>query len=209
MYYNDSHPINSLSRILLCIAILWGFSTLAFSQDRLESLDLCYIDNHTFQPNEELTYRIYYNWGFIWVPAGEVVFALREYDEAHYYVHVKGRNYKSYESIFRVKDDYYSKIRKSDLLPVAFLRDVLEGNYQRYDSIHFNQEEHTLVSYWGDTRDDIERYDFEVEGCMQDMVSIMYFVRNMDFSQYQKGGYTPVNVFFDKEVFNLGWSMLD
>lgn len=177
---------------------------LCISQENTKIIDLCQIDNHTFQAEEQLTYKVYYNWGFIWIPAGEVVFDIQDYDEDHYEAFVTGRNYRSYERIYKVRDDYYSKIRKSDLLPVSFLRDVLEGSYQRYDSIHFDQSQHSIVSYWGDTRDDIERFDFEVEDCMQDMVSIMYFVRNINFKTYNEGSYTPVNVFFDKEVFNLG-----
>lgn len=175
---------------------------MGFSQ--INTIDLCEIENQTFQANEQLTYKIYYNWGFIWIPAGEVVFDIQDFDDAHYAVHVTGRNYRSYERIFRVRDDYYSKIGKSDLLPVSFLRDVLEGNYMRYDSIQFDQINKNIVSFWGDAREDVQRFDFEVEGCMQDMVSVMYFVRNIDFAQLPVGSYTPVDVFFDKEVFNLG-----
>ena len=34
----------------------------------------CSVSKKSFQPNEQLTYEIFYNWGAIWMETGEVVF---------------------------------------------------------------------------------------------------------------------------------------
>jgi len=38
---------------------------------------------------------------------------------------------------------------------------------------------------------------------MQDMVSILYHVRNFDFDTKKKGHKFPVKIFFDEEIFDL------
>ena len=40
--------------------------------------NLCRPENNTFTVGEELTYKIYYNWNFIWLSAGEVVFKVED-----------------------------------------------------------------------------------------------------------------------------------
>lgn len=166
-------------------------------------VDLCQIDNHSFIPGEKLRFRIYYNWKFVWVPAGEVEFSIEELDEEHYWVEVIGKTYPAYESFFKVDDFYASRIDKSSLLPEYFLRDVEEGSYNRYDSIHFDQTNMKIESHWGKHREDAEQFEFESKTCVQDMVSILYFVRNLNYDELDNKTIVPVEIFFDKEFYPL------
>lgn len=197
MYYNR------FVLYLISLFFIAGLILPATGQEQSHTIDNCYQKNTRFVGGESLTYRIYYNWSFIWIPAGEVRFTIQDSGD-HYDAEVIGKSYKSYESIYKVNDLYRSQITKDSLLPVSFLRDVEEGSYFRYDSILFDQSNNHIASYWGDNIQDAERNDFYVKDCMQDMVSVMYFVRNIDFAMMEKGTHTPVNVFFDKEEYNLG-----
>ncbi|MCY7326931.1 MAG: DUF3108 domain-containing protein, partial [Saprospiraceae bacterium] len=67
--------------------------------------DPCGNTNSTFQHAEKLTYKIYYNWNFVWIAAGEVTFQVfDEGDQYHY--QARGETYDSYEWFFTVKDEY-------------------------------------------------------------------------------------------------------
>jgi len=188
---------NSLFLLLVLILSL----DIAMAQD-IQEVELCHIDNNTFQGGEKLRYRIYYNWKFIWVPAGEVEFSVEE-NGTHYNVEVIGKTYPAYENFFKVDDYYSSRMDKSTLLPDYFLRDVEEGNYNRYDSILFDQKNLHITSYWGKQREDAEKNEFQSEGCVQDMASILYFVRNLDFDAFKNRSIIPVKIFFDKEFYPL------
>lgn len=201
MYYNPY--ILNLIKYCISLFLLIYVHTSIDAQSNQNEIDDCYQENTRFVGGEKLVYRIYYNWSFIWIPAGEVEFVIEDNGE-RYAAEVIGRSYKSYESIYVVNDLYRSTIKKDNLLPESFLRDVEEGSYFRYDSILFDQSNRVIESYWGDHKEDAERFDFTIDDCMQDMVSVMYFVRNIDFAQMKKKTHTPVNVFFDKEVYNLG-----
>lgn len=71
----------------------------------------CASTNNTFNVGETLVYKIYYNWNFVWIPAGEVVFKVFDEGDKYHY-QAKGRTYESYEWFYVVKDDYDSWVDK-------------------------------------------------------------------------------------------------
>ena len=79
----------------------------------------------SFQHGEQLTYKIYYNLNFIWVPAGEVTFRVLD-EGTQYHYQAKGTTYDSYEWFFTVNDEYDSWADKNTLLPNYSERSVLQ-----------------------------------------------------------------------------------
>ncbi len=168
----------------------------------------CEADQSTWNHGERLTYKVYYNWQFIWIPAGEVEFSVRESTD-YYHMDVTGSTYSSYDPFFKVRDSYRSVVDKETDLPVYFVRDVLEGNYVRYDSISFDYDQGLIHEYFGKTKESAEYFQYEINGCTQDMVSILYFLRNTSDERITAGNDLPINVFFDKEYFDLDIHVLD
>jgi len=164
--------------------------------------EICRLENEAFRDGEVLVYKLYYNWKFMWVPAGEVKFSVQETESTYEYA-ARGITYPSYDSFFKVRDYYYSTVDKNSLYPLAFLRDIEEGKYTRYDSILFDQNSQKAISYWGRKRENAQKFEYALDGCMQDMLSILYFIRNYDFSNYSTGDQLPIKVFFDKETYPL------
>ena len=108
-------------------------------------IEPCSTDNDVFEVGEELVYKVYYNWNFVWLSAGEVVF--RVYDDGEdYHLSARGRTYSSYEWFFKVRDNYDSYISKATLLPRLSIRDIQEGDYERYDKVTFDQRNNRAVS---------------------------------------------------------------
>ena len=167
------------------------------------SVDVCTIYNSAFQHGEELTYKVYYNLNFVWVPAGEVVFRVNEVDEQFHYS-VKGWTYSSYEWFFKVRDYYDTYVEKGSLLPTLSIRDVREGGYTLYDKINFDQKKNTAFSTRGRSKDKIkESKEYKVDPCMHDILSLVYYIRNLDFTKMYSGQKVPVKIFIDKEVWPL------
>ncbi len=162
----------------------------------------CTIENENFLAGEKLTYTIYYNWGYLWIAAGTVTFEVKAAgDQYHYVCH--GRTYDRYDRYFKVRDYFESKVDTSSLLPTHFKREVEEGKYVRFDSISFYQDEYMVKEYIGRTRNKVEERNFTLEHCSHDLLSIVYFLRNIDTSLLTPGDQLPMDVFFDKELFNL------
>ena len=108
----------------------------------------CQIDNNTFEAGEEFVFEIYYNWNFVWLSAGEVVFKVEDEGE-QYHLSAHGSTYRNYEWFFKVRDKYDSYIDKETLLPKKSIRDILEGKYTLYDEITFDDDNNVARSLRG------------------------------------------------------------
>jgi len=162
----------------------------------------CFMENTTFQGGEELVYKLYYNWGALWLPAGEAVFKVSDIG-GQYHISVVGKTYKSYEWFFKVRDYYDTYIEKNSLLPRTSIRDVSEGKYKLYDEVIFDQKNKKAKSRRGKTREQSRVKEYDVKECMHDILSIIYYTRNIDFNNYKEGDQFPVSIFMDKEVWDL------
>lgn len=172
------------------------------ARDTIAPASQCLMENTTFQDGEEIVYKLYYNWNFVWLSAGEVVFKVKEM-ERQYHLSARGKTYKSYEWFFRVRDYYDSFIDKETLLPNMSIRDIHEGKYRLYDRVTFDQNENKAISFRGKTRMEAEKTVYDIDACMHDVLSIIYYARNMDFDNMSKGTQIPVKIFMDKEVWPL------
>ncbi|MCB0646870.1 MAG: DUF3108 domain-containing protein [Saprospiraceae bacterium] len=185
--------------LLLTGVMLSVVSFLAFT-GKSEINDECYKTNTSFKNGETLVYKVYYNWQFVWLSAGEVTMNLRENADS-YEVRVYGNTYESYDYFFKVRDYFYTKIDKQTLLPKNFVRIIQEGDYRLYDSIAFQQNTLSAISFHGKSKETAVKKQFALNECMHDLVSILYSLRNTDTKTLVPGTQLPVKVFFDKEIY--------
>jgi hypothetical protein len=164
--------------------------------------DVCSMRNTTFQAGEEIVYKLYYNWNFVWLAAGEVTFNVHELPN-QYRITVKGRTYPSYEWFYKVTDNYTSYLDKETLLPQIHIKDIKEGGYSRYDRTTFYQDENRIRSMRGKTRHDLKPKEMEVDPCLHDLISIIYFARNLDYDQLRPKDEIPIKIMMDQEVHPL------
>lgn len=191
-----------MKKIILIIAIvLLGIPFLAFK-------DACETPNHTFTIGEKLTYKVFYNWGFMWIGAGEVDFNVKQTTlngRPVYNYSVNGSTYKSYDWFYKVRDKYESYVDMKTLKPIRFVRDTDEGGYITYNDNYFDYNHNRATSYRkGNAHKSGKRDTMQINSCTFDILSILYHLRNVDASKYKKGDYIPVSVFLDEEVYDLG-----
>lgn len=164
--------------------------------------DYCTISNTAFKGGEELVYKVYYNWNFVWLSAGEIKFKVKDLGNK-YLMSCVGTTYKSYEWFFKVQDIYTVVVDKKTLLPISSVRNVSEGKYRMYDKMLWNQRDFQIKSHRGKTKDKTVIREFNVEKCMHDILSAIYYARNLNYDGMEKGQQFPIDIFMDKEIFNL------
>ncbi len=165
-------------------------------------VDPCQTTNVAFSAGEEITYKVYYNWNFVWLSAGEVTFRINE-TAGEYHFSAVGRTYPSYEWFFKVRDRFDAYVDKTTLLPRLSVRDIHEGGYRMYDRVAFDQQSRRAVSLRGKSREEAVESAYTLDACMHDLLSTFYFMRNLDADQFAKGQRIPVKMFFDKEIHSL------
>ncbi len=168
-----------------------------------EEPEPCSNTNNTFQNGEKITYKIYYNLNFVWVPAGEVVFKVfDEGNQLHY--QAIGTTYSSYEWFFKVHDEYNSWVDKNTLLPNYSERSVNEGDYSIFEKISFNQTGRKMTVWRSKKKGQTEtQTEHTVNGCVHDVLSSLYTLRTVDFGSQQSGYTFPFRIFMDKEEYPL------
>ncbi len=171
-------------------------------KNRTVPVNSCSIENTAFVPGEKIVYKIYYNWNFIWLAAGEVVFEVSEEGD-QYHLSAEGRTYKSYEWFYKIKDYYDTYVDKETLLPSLSIRDINEGKYRLYDEISFDQRKRKAVSLRGRSKEEAKIQRYDIEPCMHDLLSILYYTRNLDFSNFKEGDIIPIKLFMDEETWPL------
>jgi len=200
----------SIIKFLLLSILFFGLTAFVPSDSSLveavpigqEFSTACLMDNNAFQVGEELTYTVYWNWGFIWYSAGEVTMRVKD-SGTNFHVDVDGKSFKKHDWIFKVRDEYDTYMDKTSLLPTKGIRKVREGGYRLYDEVIFDQNAKKIISNRGKTAASTKRTEYEVESCMHDIISIMYHFRNINFDKHSKGEKFPIKIFMDKEVWPL------
>lgn len=195
--------MKTLIPLLLLPVLLPGGDTLRTGASCAADTGTATTSAVSFQHGEQLTYKIYYNLNFIWVPAGEVTFRVLD-EGAQYHYQAKGTTYDSYEWFFTVNDEYDSWTDKNTLLPNYSERSVNEGNYHIFEKIAFNQSASKTTVWRAPNRGAAETVtQHKVQPPVYDVLSTLYFLRTLDFSTQQKGYSIPFRVFMDQEEFPL------
>lgn len=202
------HLMNRTRKAILLAMMsifLLGFTASERPMEQQSALMLtnpCEIENHTFQSGEEIVYKLYYNWNFVWLSAGEVTFQVKETDH-HYRLTAIGRTYKSYEWFYKVRDRYDSYIDKNNLLPSTSIREIQEGGYRLYDKTTLDQNRGLATCVRGRNRNETKTQEHEIENCIHDVLSIIYYARNLDFEALNEGDEFPIKIFLDAKTYPL------
>jgi hypothetical protein len=157
----------------------------------------------SFQPGEEITYKIYYNWNFVWLPAGEVRFKVIDEGET-YHFQATGKTYPSYEWFFKARDTYDSWVDKKTLLPVYSEREINEGSYSIFEKIKYDQDDKKTTVWRANHRGAEEtKTEHALKNPVHDILSSLYYLRSLDLASKGPGAAKPFTVFMDKEEYPL------
>jgi hypothetical protein len=177
---------------LIACVFLFGFSLPVNNGG-----EFCGLPNQAFQTGESITFKVYYTLAGVYIAAGEATFTVAQEDlggKPVYHVTGAGKNYSFLDNFFKVRDKYESYIDTATLQPMKFIRNVSEGSYRKYENVSFNKTAHTAITNSG---------VFKTPDCIQDVLSTMYYARNIDFDKMKPGDKIPFSMFLDNQVYDL------
>lgn len=175
------------------LIILLLFSLQSFSPGD----EFCGIRNLAFQNGENISFSVFYSVIGLYVNGGTANFSVnleQLNNKPVYHVVGVGNSNPSYDWIFKVRDRYESFIDTSAMLPKKFIRNISEGGFKKVENITFDHQEKKAV-----TTDGV----FTITNCIQDVLSSIYYARNIDFSKYQVDDKIPFSMFLDNAIYNL------
>jgi hypothetical protein len=178
---------------LLAVSVI---ALMAFTTDRAETpyQEMCGIKNTAFNAGEKVVFTVYYAVAGIYVNAGTATFTnTLETMNGKPVFHIvgEGNTNSSYDWIYKVRDRYETYVDTSTLQTLKFIRNVNEGGHKIYQNVTFNKTANTAL-----TNDGI----FKVPPCVQDVVSSVFYARNIDFSKLRPNDKIAFSMFLDNEV---------
>jgi hypothetical protein len=182
-----------IKAVVIASLALMGFSKKASAP----ADEFCGIKNISFQAGEQIVYTVYYAVAGLYIDAGNATFTNnleRLNNRPVYHITGIGKTNSSYDWIYKVRDRYETFVDTVTLQPLKFLRNVDEGGYKKYENVTFNRNANTAVTTEG---------VFKVPDCVQDVISSIYYARNIDFNKYKKNDKIPFKMFLDNEVYDM------
>ena len=158
----------------------------------------CTLPNTSFKAGEKVGFIVYYTAAkLINVSAGAGSFTTtleKLNGKDVYHVIGEGHTLPSYEWAYKAKDTYETYMDTETLLPLKFVRNINEGGYKKYQNVNFNRGANTAISNEG---------VFKVPPCVHDVVSAVFYARNINFNQLRPNDRIPFTIFLDNEKHDM------
>lgn len=167
----------------------------------------CSVENFSFQPGEKVIYNAYYNWHFIWLNAGIVNFNVesKTYNNTDsWFFSAYGKTYSGYDPFMKVRDTFEVYVDKANFQPLFFNRVTKEGSTESHHKYFFNYTQN-LINTQIKKDESIGYKDSTVviKNCTNDLLTMVYKARNLNFSQYNVDDKIPINMIVDGKTYDL------
>ncbi|MCK9202866.1 MAG: DUF3108 domain-containing protein [Bacteroidales bacterium] len=178
--------------------LLFVFSDFLYAQ--------CNILHDVFQDGEKVTYTVSYNWGPVWVNAGEVTFSAGQElykGKDTYHLKASGKTFTSYDLLFKVRDYYDTWVDPVNMQSIDFRRYIYEGGYTLLNTLNFNYSNHSIISNTK-TDNNPQRTDtVRLMPCSYDMLAAIYYTRSIDLSSLKPEEKRNVKVYIDDGYYDI------
>lgn len=148
---------------------------------------------------EKLNYQIVYHWGLIWKHAASATLEIKD-GGRFYEAKLSARTLSWVDNIYKVRDTLSSSIDKNRFVPVKYIKTTHEKKHDGKDIVDFFVKNGITTGYC--TRIRPGKDDFKItltaDGPAYDMLSVFYWLRNIDMGELAKNKTFSVTVFSGK-----------
>jgi hypothetical protein len=138
-----------------------------------------------FGNHEYLSFKVFYNLGFIWIEAGKVDFKLsRQQQENRDVFHIMstGISNPSWDWLYTLCDTFEVNFEADSFRPINFRRNTSEGRKVIQENYHFDYEQHQLYIERQSQDSLAGSKNITLDGKLYDILTATYVARSMDFT---------------------------
>lgn len=164
----------------------------------------CPVSNNAFQAGEKLSYDLYFKYGLIHKKAGVSHLSVNDdifRGKNTYKIVMEASSIGMAKKIIEINDTVYSCMSK-ELVPLAFFKNAYEGDDHTQEWAIYDYQPDKINIQAKRIRNEVLRFDetLTTNHCIYDMLSIIYYLRTLDFSSMQKGDITQVSYVSGKKL---------
>jgi hypothetical protein len=152
------------------------------------------VTNEAFMHGESLLFDISY--GIIRAGEGEMIIPeiSRMNNRDCYRIEFKVRSVSPFSWVYRVDDRWETYIDKNGIFPWRFSLRIREGGYSRDFAVDFDQVNNKAVTKKG---------EYEIPPYVHDVISALYYIRTVDFSDFEPGQRVSLKNFYNDSTYAL------
>ncbi|MEY2692761.1 MAG: hypothetical protein RIT03_1151 [Bacteroidota bacterium] len=107
--------------------------------------------------------------------------------------------YSKWDSFFKIRDSYETYVDPASLKPSLYKRDIFEGGYTKKEKYLFQKDGKTIASTVVKKKKPESKSTFAIKPGTQDIVSLIYKLRTVDFAHQSKQKITRFTAVFDEK----------
>ena len=151
----------------------------------------CTSENTAFMAGEDLSYKLYFNWKFIWITVGEASMTTTNttYNgEKGYRCHLITKGNSMADKLFVLRDTLIS-IVNNNITPLYYRKGAFEGDRYTVDEAWYSYPDGVshVKQRFKTHRGEIKKSSSKSNECIYDMMSMMMRARSFDASTYKVG----------------------
>ncbi len=154
------------------------------------------------KPNERLVYSASYNMSGLMTQLAQVTMETEMMETSkNTFLHLscQAATFSKWDSFFKIRDLYESYVNPSTLKPSLYKRSINEGGYTKTEKYLFKSDGKTIISTSKKKNKPETKKTFTVGTSTQDIVSIIYKLRTIDFQNYKNGQTKSFVIVFDEK----------
>lgn len=164
-----------------------------------------YTKQKPFSEGELLEFDVVYNWGLIWVNAGNVSFNVKHEkvkDKTLYHFIGLGTSKKNWDWFFKVRDKFESYNDTTTLHPYKYIRDCNDGGEWVYNDVTFDQKNKRAIGVIKTKKKPVLKTDtIAINYLTFDPITMIYYARSIDYKRYEIGDEIPFTLLLDNTIY--------
>lgn len=158
------------------------------------------VNCQTIKPGEKLIFAGSYNMSGLMTQLAQVTLSTENVTTAkNNYLHLSCElsTYSKWDSFFRIRDIYESYVNPVTLKPALYKRSIDEGGWTKKEKYVFKNVTVNSTSK-SKNRPETQK-TFTIGSLTQDVISLLYKVRTIDFSKFKEGQTQNLMIVFDEK----------
>ena len=180
--------------LLIALAVLLSLA--------LHAQGLPLVEESVFQDGEVVSMSVMFKWGAINTEVAQASLTLEQETDC-YHATLAARTAPFFDVFYKIRENFQSRFSLKDFRPMEAIRDTYESGYTATNHFIYDWETGVIraeVSYRGGAP---EYKEIPLKNSAFDIVTIIYYLRNLDWDQARAGQVCQVPFAIDDDVFNL------
>ncbi|MDD4971396.1 MAG: DUF3108 domain-containing protein [Paludibacter sp.] len=173
------------------------------------SLIICFIFTVGYgftqiKSNERLVYAASYNMSGMMTQLAQVTMTtetIKTSRKAFLHLSWEAATFSKWDSFFKIRDLYESYVDPQSLKPSLYKRNIFEGGYVKAEKYIFSPNGRSITSTTKKKNKPETKKTFAIGGATQDIISMIYKLRTINFSQFKPGQSTSFIIVFDEKEY--------